>query len=153
MTHTTGSTSFHKSHKSQGSVMTFTLSCRAVNTFPLSALQSQQKLPVDSSLPSHTISFGSTGLFCGIPDMPVSYCPFIVRLNAKHTVHNLPWMVNVVLCQVKCLTWRGKDICEQEKQKLLQWVNFLFAKIETKIMRDWLSKLLFLYSAMLLTCC
>lgn len=70
MTHTAGSASFHKSHKSQGLIMTFTLSSRAVNVLPLSAApESQQKPPADSSLPSPTLSFGSFGLkraFCGI---------------------------------------------------------------------------------------
>lgn len=69
MTHTAGSASFHKSHKSQGLIMTFTLSSRAVNVLPLSAApESQQKPPADSSLPSPTLSFGSFGLkraFCG----------------------------------------------------------------------------------------
>lgn len=60
MTHTAGSASFHKSHKSQGPVMTFTLSRRAVNALPLSAApESQQKPPADSSLPSPTVSHGS----------------------------------------------------------------------------------------------
>ncbi len=106
MTHTAGSASFHKSHKSQGPVMTFTLRSRAVNAFPLSAApESRQKPPADSSLPSPTVSFGSLGLkwaFCGIPNMLVSYCPFMVRLNAKHTVYKSPWTGEC--CQVKCLT-------------------------------------------------
>lgn len=43
MTHTAGSVSFHKSHKSQRPVMTFTLSSRAVNALPLCvAPESQQ---------------------------------------------------------------------------------------------------------------
>lgn len=52
MTHTTGSAFFHKGHKSQRPVMTFTLSSRAGNALPLSAApESQQKPPADSSFP------------------------------------------------------------------------------------------------------
>ena len=81
VTHTAGSASFHKSHKSEGPVKTFTLSSRAVNALPLfAAPDSQQKAPADSSLPSPIVSFGS-----GIRNMPASYCPFMVRLNAKHS--------------------------------------------------------------------
>lgn len=66
MTHTAGSASFHKSHKSQGPVMTFTLSGRAVNALPLSAApESQRKPPADSSLPSPTASSGSLRLKLG----------------------------------------------------------------------------------------
>ena len=84
MTHTAGSASFHKSHKSQGPVMTFTLSGRAVNAVPLSAApESQHKPPADSSLPSPTASppapLSWNWAFCGISDMLVNYCPFMVR--------------------------------------------------------------------------
>lgn len=92
MTHTAGSASFHKSHKSQGPVMTFTLSNRDVHALPLSAApESQQKPPADSSLPSSAVSFGAVGIkwaLCGLPNKHGSCCLSIQSAN-------LPGQLNV----------------------------------------------------------
>lgn len=119
MTHTAGSASFHKSHKSQGPVMTFTLSSRHVHALPLSAApESQQKPPADSSLPSPAVSFGSVGMkwaLCGVPNKHASCCPFMVGLNAERTVCKSACTDEC--CQVKHLAWRSKDMWENRGSK------------------------------------
>lgn len=113
MTHTAGSASFHKSHKSQGPVMTFTLSGRAVNALPLSAApESQRKPPADSSLPSPTASSGlpsaKTGQSVASPTCLSTTAHSWSGINAERAVCNSP---RTECCQVKCQTWKGiKDL-------------------------------------------
>lgn len=118
MTHTAGSASFHKSHKIQGPVMSFTLSSRAVNALLLSATSESHKKPQGhSALPFLSAYLNSKWAFSRIPSTPFCYCSFMVSLNAEHTVCKSLWIGELWLCQVKCLKWKTKEFWGKRRNK------------------------------------
>lgn len=135
MTHTAGSACFHKSHKSQGPVMTFTLSCRAVNALPLSAtwVTAETTDRLISSL-SHCL------LWLPWPKMGILW-------NPKHACQLLPihgqakcWSCSIQVsleCWMlpKCLLWKDKDIWENRRSK----TYFCFVVMSESTWSAWIS--------------